>query len=113
MTYGCDAPPDQLDPAAPHGQLPGRVLHVGPGGIRTLRCPRAWAVDLVATSAWPEYLWWDKGQLGPRGELPERLVNAIDVLHLSFSLAQRVHQKRERERRERAGRKQNNGPGRR
>ena len=71
------------------------MRHVGPGVV-TDRCPRAWAGDPVATSAWPEYLWWDKGQLGHRGDLPERLVAAIDLLHVTYHTAQHAYYERHR-----------------
>lgn len=102
MTFGCDAPPDALpiDRAVP--RLPGRVRHVGPGVV-TDRCPRAWSHDPVAVSAWPEYLWWDKGQLGPRGELPERLVRALDLLHLAYSSAAHLYRERQRAKRDNPG----------
>lgn len=67
-----------------------RMLHVGPLGIRTWRCPRAWALDPMAIDGWQAYVWWEKGQLAALyapGHIPAKAIEAVDVIRVTYAVA--------------------------
>lgn len=90
---GCDEPLETAlaaDGARPGHRGADRMLHVGPGGFRSWRCPRQWANDPIAREGWSAYLWWEKGQVASLyapDPVPAKIIEAIRVLHGVYTTA--------------------------
>ncbi len=97
---GCDEPLETAlaaSSARPGSRGPDRELHVGPLGLRTWRCPRAWANDPIAVEGWRAFQWWETGQLAclyHPDPVPNRIIEAIDVVRVSVRTAEDLHWKR-------------------
>ena len=77
------------------------MLHVGPGRIRTWRCPRRWAAEPIAWEAWEAHLAWEAGQpltvLTAPYPVPSVLLRAAREIRGAYAPAHAAYLERHRE----------------
>lgn len=94
---GCDEPLSSAiaaDDARPGDRGPDRMLHVGPGGLRLWRCPRALSNEPIAGEVFNTFLWWEQGQnirqmVAPY-DTPALLIRSLDLLRSCYRNAYKI-----------------------